>query len=181
MPPWPSRRPSPRLFDKIRLDLWGAGRAADLKTFQFGPRQQVTDRHSKVRDVGTYALHVSCAWRVTSPMSIIVASRDRYYPSEKSGFGIDDANFMWDQPGANLCDERIAKLFDDHVAEASLVVDAITTDAVGGASIVLRQGFTLDIFPDDSLPDEHWRLLSPSTKTPHFVVTGNGIRARATT
>ncbi|HEU5382887.1 MAG TPA: hypothetical protein VFV38_46360 [Ktedonobacteraceae bacterium] len=41
--------------------FWGAGRALNLLTFQFGPRQWRTNRHGQSYEVGTYALHVQYA------------------------------------------------------------------------------------------------------------------------
>jgi hypothetical protein len=43
--------------------------------------------------------------------------------------------------------------------------------------LVLSGDFTLDVFPDDSLDGEHWRLLQPGRATAHFVVRGGGIGA----
>ena len=88
-------------FCLSEFDLWDAGRSADLATFQLGPRREVTDRHGRTREVGTYALHVSCAWHIIGPTGIFVASRDRYYPSDASGLTVNDADFIWDRPGAN--------------------------------------------------------------------------------
>jgi hypothetical protein len=39
----------------------------------------------------------------------------------------------------------------------------------------LADAFALEVFPDDSLDDEHWRLFQPSRDLRHFVVTGAGI------
>jgi len=41
--------------------------------------------------------------------------------------------------------------------------------------IALGDGFCLDVFPDDSLNDERWRLFRPGFVEPHFVVTAHGL------
>ena len=66
-------------------------------------------------------------------------------------------------------------LFRSHIGDTALLVDAIEADVSGGVRLILRHGYTLAVFPDDSLPGEHWRFLPPWTDTPHFVVTGHGI------
>jgi hypothetical protein len=150
-----------------------SNRAADLQSFQFGARHVVTAQFGKhkgtERTVDDYTLHVQCVWRVSGASGIIVASRDRYVPS-----GDPDQvppGWRWDRPGANRCDERIAAWLQD----ASYVVESIITDASGGLRLNFADAFALEVFPDDSLDDEHWRLLRPSRDLPHFVVTGAGI------
>ena len=158
----------------IGVPLWGAGRAADMETFQFGPRHPVTDRRGQTREVGTYALHVQCAWRIVGPNGIVVASRDRYDPSEASGLDVADPDFEWDRSGANLCDERRARFFDEHRAEP-LPVEEVRADDVGSVALILGDGYRLEVFPDDSRDGEHWRFFQPHTDGDHVVVTGAGI------
>ncbi len=158
----------------IGAPFWGAGRATDMEIFQFGPRHPVTDRHGRRRDVGTYALHVQCAWRIVGPRGIVVASRDRYYPSEASGLDVSDPDFEWDRAGTNLCDERRTRFFDEHRTEP-LPVGEVWADDVGSVAIILGDGYRLEVFPDDSQDGEHWRFFQPHTDGDHFVVTGAGI------
>jgi hypothetical protein len=40
--------------------------------------------------------------------------------------------------------------------------------------LALSEEFMLDVFPDDSLPGEHWRFFQPGREAPHFVVSGGG-------
>jgi hypothetical protein len=159
----------------VGLPLWSAGRAADLEWFQFGAQQVVVVRVGKAkgseRTVGDFALHVQCAWRIAGPNGVVVASRDRYVPA-----GDPDSvspEWEWDQPGANRCDERIHAWCHGN----AYVVRSVSADTLGGLSLVLSGDFTLDVFPDDSLDGEHWRLLQPGRATAHFVVRGGGIGA----
>src|SRR5512138_3471413 len=93
----------------VGLPMWSAGRAGNLEWFEFGARRIVIEQHGKHRgeqkEVGEYALHVQCTWRITHQNGIVVGSHDRYYPRGERPFQ-DSQDFEWDQPGANRCDER---------------------------------------------------------------------------
>lgn len=156
----------------LGLPLWGASRAADLESFQFGDRRTVSSRRGGTKEVGEYALHVQCAWRIVGKYGIVVASRDRYYPAGNADEFPPD--FEWDCPGANRCDERVAVLFKE-TANSPLAVEAIQADNAGSIYLTLSGGYKLEVFPDDSLPGEYWRLFQPSKETEHFVITGLGI------
>lgn len=151
--------------------MWSSGRAADLEWFQFGPRKVVKDSRGDEREVGEYALHVQCAWRIRRGDRVVVASRDLYSPREET----DDrpANFNWDVQGANRRDKRIAELFQNETRE--FLVQEVEAGEAGGFTLILDDGHALDVFPDDSLSGEHWRLFKPYAGEPHFVVTGDGI------
>jgi len=55
------------------------------------------------------------------------------------------------------------------------MIDSAGADRLGGFTLGLSGGWSLDVFPDDSLDQEFGRLLRPRTDEPHFVVTGAGI------
>ncbi len=140
-------------LDVLRsLPLWTSGRAADLQWFQFGKRHRVPTRKGGTKEVGDFALHLQCAWRVSGPRGIVVASRDRYEPKGDSS---DNVNFEWDVAGENRCDERMAAFLAEH---APRMVVGVAGDEAGGFRLVLDRDFSLDVFPDDSLGDEHWRF-----------------------
>ncbi len=56
-----------------------------------------------------------------------------------------------------------------------LVVTALEADNVGGFTLHLRDGLALDVFPDGSARVEHWRLITRTDPTAHFVVEGDTI------
>ncbi len=157
----------------VGLPLWSAGRAADLQWFQFGEQHVVVAQLGKAkgseRTVGDYSLHVQCAWRIAGPAGVVVASRDRYVPAGDPE--TDSPDWTWDQPGANRCDERIAAWCHSK----AYTVRSVAADILGGLSLVLSGDFALDVFPDDSLDGEYWRLLRPAREGRHFVVSGGGI------
>jgi hypothetical protein len=141
----------------VGLPLWSAGRAADLEWFQFGARHVVVARVGKAkgseRTVGEFALHVQCAWRIVGPNGVVVASRNRYVPADDPDSVSPE--WEWEQAGANRCDERIHAWCHGN----AYVVRSVAADTLGGLSLVLSDDFTLDVFPDDSVQGEHWRLL----------------------
>jgi hypothetical protein len=60
--------------------LWAANRAGEMATFQIGDRQTVRKFRGDMVEVGEYALHVQCPWRITRGLDIVVGSSDLYYP-----------------------------------------------------------------------------------------------------
>ena len=155
----------------IGQPLWSSGRAADLEWFQFGRRKIVKDSRGNEREVGEYALHVTCAWRMRHGDRIVVASRDLYSPPEEGDDRPDD--FNWDVQGANRRDKRIAELFQNETRQ--FLVRKVEAGKAGSFTVVLDGEYALEVFPDDSLSGEHWRLFKPYAGEPHFVVTGKGL------
>ena len=151
--------------------LWGAGRAGDVIWLHFGEQETVVTWRDTIKEVGEYALHLQCAWRITSTLGIHVGSQDIHYPAGKP-LREEDFDVDLDQPGANRCDEKLSSLFKD---QGELLVDGISADSLGGFRLLLSNGVTLEAFPDNSREGEFWRLFQPSKGIRHFVVTGGGI------
>jgi hypothetical protein len=158
--------------------LWSSGRAADLEWFQFGPRKTVKDSWGE-KEVGEYALHVQCAWRIRRGDRVVVASRDLYSPPEENPEenpkenNDRPGNFHWDVQGGNRRDRRIAELFQNETRQ--FMVRKVEAGEAGGFTIVFEDEYALEVFPDDSMSGEHWRIFKPYADEPHFVVTGAGI------
>jgi hypothetical protein len=164
----------------VGLPLWKSHRAADLQVFQFGAKRTVTSnfgpRKGQGSEVGEYALHVQCSWRIRGPRGIVVASGDRYYRAGPDPLLKDDEGSDSSSPIATRCDERIYEWLDARAYD----VERVSVDAIGSIALSLSEDFALDVFPDNSLDGEygeHWRLLRPSDLTSHFVVGGDGIDA----
>jgi hypothetical protein len=156
--------------------LWGSHRASDMTIFQFGVRKKVTDFYGRVAEVGEYALHVQCPWRIAEEERVVVGSLDLYYPPDLK---IADPvpHLDWDWESGNRQDELLKQMFQ---SGKSFQVQAIEVGAAASLHIVVREDFFLDVFPDDSVTSarhEHWRLLAPGTERPHFVITGSGIES----
>lgn len=157
----------------IGRTLWAGRRAADMATFQFGARKKVSDFFGRPSEVGEYALHVQCAWRITRDDQVVVGSRDLYYPADYHDVSEDlPSEFDWDRD-PNRRDKLLGTLFGNGTRE--LVVQDVEVGAAGNLRIVLSDEYSLEVFPNDSLNHEHWRLFRPGVEEPHFVVIGNSI------
>jgi hypothetical protein len=155
----------------VGLPLWAGGRSLDLEWFQFGARKTVKGFRSVEKEVGEFAIHTQCAWRIAGPQGIIVASGDRLKPRGNPENVPDD--FDPNEPGATLCDERMDAFFTQQ-GEESLVVERVIVGEWGDFSLGLKGGFTLSVFPDDAQAEEHWRVFRPYDDSRHFVLRGSG-------
>ena len=138
--------------------------------FQFGPRRTVTGARGQKKEVGEYALHVQCAWRIRQGDRIVVAARDLYHPPEENA-PLQD--FDWQVLGGNRRDARIQELFQNETRQ--FFVREVQAGEAGSFTLILDDAYALEVFPNDSLSGEHWRIFKPSAEEPHFVVTGKGI------
>ncbi|MBA3946131.1 MAG: hypothetical protein H0X37_16400 [Herpetosiphonaceae bacterium] len=159
----------------IGLPLWNAGRAATIEWFQFGNPRTVPATKGNTKEVGDYALHIQCAWRLVNNEGVIAGSSDRYFPSGDDPYD-DKPDFDWDEQGANRCDERVRAFFDSRTLKP-LIVESIQVGLAGAFQLSLGDQVALEVFPDHSLRYEYWRLLRPATEEEHFVVTGLGIES----
>jgi hypothetical protein len=145
-----------------------------MEMFDFGSRHRQLNRKGQEVDVGEYALHIQCPWRIVGPDGIIVASEDRNYPEDEMS---DWEDFDSDFP--SRCEARMAAWLHEH-SLAPLRVERVKADSVGGFALLLQLGFILEAFPAHSRQgeySEYWRLFQPLTGTGHFVVTGHGVEA----
>ncbi len=155
----------------IDLPLWGAHRALNMEMFDFGDRLTRKNRQGKEIQVGEFALHIQCPWRIIGPEGIVVGSGDRNYP--------EDENSDWQEfndEGPSLCESRIAGWLKEY-SENPLKVERVEADSIGGFKLFLERGFILEAFPANSLKGEYserWRLFRTS-EAGHFVVSGYGI------
>ncbi len=151
----------------VGLPMWASGRAADLQWFQFGERR-LLDGPRGPREVGSHALHVPCAWRIVRGDVVVVGGRDLYEPADESSERPDD--FDWDA-APNRRDARIAALFAGE--PRSFLVTGVEVGAAGYIALRFEDALVLEVFPHDSLPDEHWRLFQPGRDAPHLVFAGD--------
>jgi hypothetical protein len=160
------------LSEIIGLPLWRATRVADMEMFDLGGRQSKLNRHGDQVDVGEWALHIQCPWRIASAGEIIVASDDRAFPEDETSSTQD---FDTDSP--SRCEARMAAWLCEH-SSAPLQVVRVEADNVGGFKLRLDCDFVLEAFPASSRRgeySEHWRLFRPLSEARHFVVTGYGV------
>lgn len=160
----------------VGLPLIRAGRAVDLEWFEFGEPHKRTRRDGVIIDVGEYALHLQCAWRIRTTHEIVVASHDVYYPPGDSRDSPDD--FDWDIPNGNRRDHCMNSFLREHTSHP-LIVTAVEADEVGSVKVSFTDNFVLDVFPNYSFTDadwELWRFFQIDTDASHFVITGQGIQ-----
>jgi hypothetical protein len=158
------------LLELVGKPLWTCRRAADMATFQFGRRIQVRAHDGRSKEVGEYALHVQCDWRVVKRNAILVGSRDLYYPAGYVGGGDIPVQFNWDRD-ANRRDELLRALFADETK--SFTVRKVVVGNAGACLIELEDDISLEIFPDDSSEDEHWRVFATQDSTKEIVIGGS--------
>ena len=149
--------------------LWGCARAVNMVMFDFGERRQSVTFKGTPREVGEYALHVSCRWRIVRKDRVVVGSRDISYPAGYSDGDEIPEEFDWDRDRSLL--DGLLDLFFEGDAKA-YPVRSVEVGLAGGLRIVLSDDFCLELFPDNSEPCEHWRLFIPDAHQPHFVVSG---------
>ncbi|MCG8351743.1 MAG: hypothetical protein MI924_28585, partial [Chloroflexales bacterium] len=158
--------------DLVGLPMWDAGRAANLIWIHFGTKRTIQGWKGEPKEVGEYALHLQCAWRIVHLDSIFVAADDCFYP--RNDPHQDPPDFNWSVPGVNRCDEQLERLFTTF-DPAQLIVQAVETDRVGGFRLLMRNGLALEVFPNISFDSECWRFLCFSRDERDLVVTGAGI------
>jgi len=145
--------------------LWGCARATNMVMFQFGEARAITDQLGREKEVGEFALHVQCPWRIAVDDRVIVGSRDINYPADYSEGDEIPESFDWDKDRT-----RLDRLIDFFLHESTnLRVRDIKAGRAASLCIAVGENLYLDVFPNDSLPSEHWRLLEPGKKVPHFV------------
>lgn len=159
-----------KLHCLVGLPLEDLGRAGDLVWFSFGKPRMVKTFVGGEKKVADFSLHVQCSWRITIHNQIVVESDDVYRPNSR--YRDSKSEFLWDVPGANCLDEKIAIVPD---LKKDNVVESVLSNHEGGLKITLNKGYVLDITPDDTSENEMWRFFAPFSDQPHFVVTGSGI------
>jgi len=154
----------------VGKSMWIARRAADMATFQFGERRQRQTHDGRTAEVGEFALHVQCAWRILRGDKVVVGSRDLYSPANHDDSQPNPETFDWDRD-PNRRDALLHDLFDG--GTRAYVVTAAQTGRAGTCGIDFDQGMRLELFPDDSSAGEHWRLFEIGGA--HVVVSVNEI------
>ena len=163
------------LLPLLQLPMWAAGRAGEVVWFQIGDRTMIPSGEDGEQQVGTYALHVACPWRLVDRERLLVGSGDLLTPSDPEA---EIETFDWDVPGANWLDLRLAELWAGFNAQPP-TIQGIEPDAYGGFGLHLTGGLRLEAFPSSTptghVATEFWRLLQPSRAVPHFVVGTFGL------
>jgi hypothetical protein len=146
-------------------------RCANMEMFSLGEIRERTYSSGKVMKKSEYALHVSCPWRIIGPNGIVVGYEDRFMPANEGDewLGFDE------DKGRTRCEAALSELIDGH-RDDPICVQSVVGDELGGFRLSFSHDLTLEVFPDTSRKDyEHWRFFQIQ-KSPHFVMTGAGVR-----
>ena len=150
--------------------LWRCHRAADRAAFTFGERWTVADRTGKMREVGEFALHVQCAWRLAQKDRILAGSAEAGGPAT-----LQDEGRTRDFGGdacARRPDELLPALLNR--GQREFAVETVAVGEGGSLHFSLSEDMWLVIEPDGSCSGEHWRFFGYNTG-PHLVMTGKGL------
>jgi hypothetical protein len=147
-----------------------------MLTLQVGePRSDVSPL-GRPREVGAYALHIQCPWRLTEGTRIVAGSGDLSKPADPS---VDRETWNWDDVGATWWDDRMREFFRS--PSHQIKVQTVMADAFGGFRLICSGAVTFEVFPNESAAphdvSEYWRLLQPSRSAGHFVVLSTGLEA----
>lgn len=138
------------------LELSGAGRAADMLTLHFGPLREMTTARGTVKRVGTWALHIQCAWTIERAGEVFANSPD---------FAVSD-----DRTRATL--ERIRDLIAN---DGPFVVERVAVGENGNVSISMSRQLELGVVTDGAPDEEDWRFFEPGSDAKHFVIQGGKV------
>jgi hypothetical protein len=124
---------------------------------------------------GAFALHLQCPWRIDGPAGVVAGQDDLWsHPTLQ----VAPEDWSWDG-GESRQDVRVGALLgarDErtrswvNTALDRLVVTGVDASELGDLTVSLSGSYVLRVFPA-STSGEVWRLLSPHTETPHFVVS----------
>jgi hypothetical protein len=158
----------------IGRPVWDFWRAADMLVVDIGGRVTIVNRRDENVEVGEYALHVQCRWRLRGPEGIVTGRRDIFWPAGVSPN--DPAGHDWDMNGNSRSTARVTAYLDARGDDPPVLQDVEVND-VGDVSLRLSDGYLFETFLDSSLGDEDWRLFrSGKPNEGHFVVAGGRVR-----
>lgn len=156
----------------VGLQLSIARRAADMRVFHFGKVSEVAGG-----TVGEFALHIQCPWRIEGRNGVVTGRRDLWEPSKELQAREPELDLThWKYDSGNLQDEKMGQFlegYDPATRSAvnrkdGLIVQAVSSDDLGGATISLSGDYRIVIFPSGTTGEE-WRIFRPG-EGDHFVV-----------
>jgi hypothetical protein len=136
--------------------------AGAMPMFAFGELRTAPSPRGGTREIGTFELHVQCAWRLVYNASVYMGSGDYHAETDES-----DAN------NPKGCDDFI-KIKAQHLfttmSQDELTVKDVSIDEFGGFKLFFHSGTFLEVFPNSAADEtEYWRLFKPGVNEPHVV------------
>lgn len=154
---------SATLANLVGLTLSATGRAGNLQWFQIGPLREIVTPRGTRKSVGTYALHVQCAWRITAIDRVLVGSENAEAAKQ---FVLTSSNIPGEHdgdPSANA------------TGPGRREVAAVTQHRAGHLQLEFADGTMLEVFPLSPNSSEWWRLIQNDDPSRHWVVSSNGV------
>ena len=119
----------------------------ELKTVTFGKR-------GRTKQVGAYALHIECPWRLTREQSILVGSDDFFVQ-------------LAEGTHRNLLGLRVRAFLE--LGESERTVINTETEPLGGFKLFLGSNMVFEVLPMISSNESLWRLFEPGNDDNPFV------------
>jgi hypothetical protein len=126
----------------IGKPMWNCTRAGDMACFQFGERTEASTGKGMPIQIGEYALHLQCPWRLVKEDAIIMAALDVYHP-RVGNEEADVRDFDWEHE-PNLLEQRSQELFAEG---AQYQVERVEASRAGAVDLFLEGRFAVRNFP----------------------------------
>lgn len=155
----------------IGFQLTSTSRAANMECFKFGHLEKQGKGGGSIQ-IGQFALHIQCPWRISDGTAILVGYFNMYEPKDQ--YQEVEEPFNWDTVGGNIRDYRLQEL----IRTKELIVQSVQGDSLGGFDLFFSSGIVLSVFPASSLIDEYaeyWRLLDNCYPQKEHIVSGWGV------
>ncbi|WPP01676.1 hypothetical protein SFA35_10145 [Pseudomonas sp. HR96] len=156
--------------------LTGAARAVDMLTLQLGTLGQRRTPLGRLVEAGQWALHVQCAWRVSTAAGFYVGREDYWHPAGASASNRSPGD--WTPDLGNRWDERMSAWIDARSACAASIA-SVGSDSCGGLRLRFDDGYVLEVFPGGG-EGEQWRLITWGSgdgqgQDEYFVIAGGRV------
>lgn len=147
----------------LNLPVREFGRIANMLWIELGDLRDIPGRKGDSICCGEWSLHTQCPWRLCQGHEIVVGSHDFY--QDVDGNYLDD----WDCTNKS-CFDQYFSAFNAQLKSKPLAVLVCTADDFGGFTLLLENGFRLDVFPNGGgNRAEAWRLFQPGADVRHTV------------
>jgi hypothetical protein len=160
--------PQRALEQLLNIRVSGVGAVGSLVMIQFGELRQVSDNKGGTKSIGEFAIHLSCAWRITRNDSIIAGFGDWEFRESEHRQTKVEPRFK------SLVHQRLTSL-DQDCSSHKHFVQSIEIGVAGAFALQCSDFLRVEVAPMTSYDDvEYWRLLQPESEEPHFVVGFDG-------
>jgi hypothetical protein len=127
------------------------GRACDLLWFSF------------LKGNKGVQLHSQCFARIVFNGEIITTSSEIYHAYNEEE---DDDNFEWDRPGKSIYDVKLKNFLQSNL---SFNFDRFESKGLGDYTVYFDNGLEIQLFVNNSVDYESWRVFILKGKSKHFV------------